>query len=177
MGGREVTDFARNLAWALYFAPWCPQTLIKIGPKRHALGVDHRVDHGPKLASMSSYQGSKKARCCGLFCWSECTDLNRGPLVPQVVRKPFSWVGSGLQNGLVVGFSRWPVRLSSCQIGEFLARLETTRRQRPWFNSRAISSGFLLQGSRSLEGRFEPGGRGRLPGQVVVGMWQLLSGR
>ena len=25
----------------------------------------------------------KKARCYGLFKWSECTDLNRGPLVPQ----------------------------------------------------------------------------------------------
>ena len=25
----------------------------------------------------------KKARGCGLSCWSECTDLNRGPLVPQ----------------------------------------------------------------------------------------------
>ena len=70
----------------------------------------------------------KKARRYGLSLWSECTDLKRGPLVPQVVRKPFSGVGSGLQNGVVVEFLRGGLLLSSCPIGEFLARLETTRR-------------------------------------------------
>ena len=80
------------------------ETLINIGPKCHALGVGHSVDHGGKLVSTSNCPTMKKARCCGLSCWSECTDLNRGPLVPQVVRKPFSWVGSGQPNGLFIEF-------------------------------------------------------------------------
>ena len=32
----------------------------------------------------------KKARRYGLSCWSECTDLNRGPLVPQ--KRLGTWV-------------------------------------------------------------------------------------
>ena len=44
---------------------------------------DQFRDHFGIFALIGRPPEKKKARGYGLFKWSECTDLNRGPLVPQ----------------------------------------------------------------------------------------------
>jgi hypothetical protein len=44
---------------------------------------DQFRDHFGIFAPIGRSPEKKKARGYGLFKWSECTDLNRGPLVPQ----------------------------------------------------------------------------------------------
>ena len=59
------------------------QPLINI-EKKLALTVGDQIgDQRPKFVSVSSRSEIKKARRYGLSCWSECTDLNRGPLGEQ----------------------------------------------------------------------------------------------
>jgi hypothetical protein len=59
------------------------QNGMSIGKKLATLGVDQKVDQRPFVAESTNSPTTKKARVYGLFGWSECTDLNRGPLVPQ----------------------------------------------------------------------------------------------
>jgi hypothetical protein len=60
-----------------------PRNGVNTGEKLVTGGVDQKVDQSAILALAATPPKTKKARYCRLFRWSECTDLNRGPLVPQ----------------------------------------------------------------------------------------------
>ena len=72
-----------NPVFVTFIDGQAPQCLINIESKAHALGVDQIVDHAANFSFILSYPEMKKACFHRLSCWSECTDLNRGPLVPQ----------------------------------------------------------------------------------------------
>jgi len=72
-----------NPVFVSIFDDQSPQCLINIGQKAHALGVDQIVDHERPFSFTPRYRYKKKACFHRLSWWSECTDLNRGPLVPQ----------------------------------------------------------------------------------------------
>ena len=57
---------------------------------------DHFRDHFGIFCPIGRTPEKKKARGYGLFKWSECTDLTRGPLVPRFeLRGSLGWAEVG----------------------------------------------------------------------------------
>ena len=107
----------------------CPtrQSLINITKKLARSGVDQNVDHEPQIGFTSNYVQKKKARVCGLFRWSECTDLNRGPLVPQNLADSSCECRRVSRSGSVYGFCGQRVSPTAATFWTCLAALVTIR--------------------------------------------------
>ena len=107
--GCRESKFLTNPVFVTLFDGATQQCLINIGPKAHSLGVDQIVDHERHFVFKQRYHYKKKACFHRLFCWSECTDLNRGPLVPQKRLGSSVQGGGGLANAYGIRVSEFSI--------------------------------------------------------------------